>query len=153
MPFDPLQTDEPTKKAYPREKDLDTQMLGGCSAFTLSAFLTYGLGIWPFFAIKNLTTWNGLLTATGLGALTSLIFIWAASRTAGISGWFGGMGGTLAIIVFEYLLVNHVIDLSRGPEQPPIEFGPLVPVGLGFGWFFVAVLVGYVGHRKSRSQL
>lgn len=128
-------------------------MLGGCTSFVASAFITYFLGIWPFFAFQQVETWRGLLVPLAIGFSLSVVFGVVASRIAGLAGWFGSIGGSLAIGTFLYLNLGYVVRIDRPATAPPLEWPDWLPIVLPFGWIAIVSVIGYFTHKKDKPSL
>lgn len=153
MAFDPLETDEVNPNPKVPVQDFDAHMLGGCSAFVWSSFLTYFLGIWPFFAFQKITTFGELATAVGLGLFCTGLFSAYVSRRFGTAGWFGSLGGTMAISMFTYLRLDTVQFLTLEPGTKPPEFSSWLTIAIALGWIAIIGLVGWRLQMKSKDAL
>ena len=94
MPFEPLRTDEKLEAPQKREKDFDSLMLAGCSSFSITAFVLYGISALPFYLLPNGYEMDTLLICMALSVVPSLIFVAIASRKAGIPGAAGSVCGS-----------------------------------------------------------
>lgn len=139
-------TDQPTKPV-----DLDAQMLGGCSAFTVCSLLSYFLGVWPFFFFKPLYVMGPMTLAIGFGVGSSIVFCMVAGRKAHMAGGFGCLAGTAALGIFFYLLTEQTVPLiaeaDRVESQIPREMNFLVPLG----WFVTILTLVILLARKKRA--
>lgn len=125
-------------------------MLGGCSAFVFCAFISYGLGVFPFFLVNDqLWSWSGLGIAAGVGAAANLLFTVISSRLAGTAAWFGCIGGTLAVGVFLFLTLEKVTPLTRGPTDPPVEWPSSMAVALPLAWAALVASLGAAVRKKE----
>lgn len=129
-----LATDEKLDEPVPRERDMDTQMLVGCSGFVLVSFGVYFLVIWPFLVwldIYRLTTLGIALVA---GVIPAFVVGAIASRKVGIAGAGGFVGGILAVAIFLYLRFEQAFAAGLARQSPEPEYPKAVqwigPTGL-----------------------
>lgn len=122
MPFEPLQTDEVLEAPAKRERDMDTQMLFGCTSFVGASFITYGLAIWPFFVIDDQHLTSQFLLAAGLGGLPALAFGVYCARKYGLAGGCGFFGGATAVGIFHFLHLQQLMIGHVNREIPEPEF-------------------------------
>lgn len=132
MPFDPLLTDEKLETPVKPEKDLDTQMIMGCSGFVFSSLVFYALGVWPHFLFTQVYRLSTLGMTLAIGVLPAFIFGAVATRKFGLVGACGSFGGALAYAIFLYLRLDQIILASGFREAPepeyPMAFKWLVPL-------------------------
>lgn len=123
MPFEPLRTDEKIEGPPPKERDMDSQMLFGCSAFVAMSLMSYFLAVWPFFVLPDTHLLLGLAVSCAAGMVPALAFGAFGTRKFGLAGMCGHLGGAMATAVFLFLrleqmmLGNTVQQLPR-PEYP-----------------------------------
>ena len=153
MAFDELGTDEKLDKAIPPPADMDTQMIGGCSSFVAAAVITYGLGIWPFFAlhprIHELTT---LILACSLGLIPAALFGAFVSARWGLATGCGFFGGALTNAVFLYLTLQqaslgHTVRELPVPDYPR-EFMWWIPLAWICASLVIAAVFSSIGERR-----
>jgi len=123
MPFDPLKTDERLSEPPPRVRDMDTQMMMGCSSFAVVAGLGFALAAWPHFLISETQKLAALGQASLLGLAPAALLGILASRRFGLPGACGFVGGALVTAVFLYLRLTQVLltrygDPAQLPEYP-----------------------------------
>ncbi|MBX7132922.1 MAG: hypothetical protein K1X67_09630 [Fimbriimonadaceae bacterium] len=144
MPFEPLQTDEKlTSKAKP-ERDMDSQMIFGCSSFVFVSIMSYILAVWPMFVVQDTHTLVNLGVALAAGLLPASIFGGVATRKTGLPGACGFVGGAMAMAIFLFLRLEQLmLGYSRNdipqPEYPRswVWLVPLI-------WLVAAILVALV---------
>lgn len=153
MAFDPLETDEVNPNPQARVRDFDAHMLGGCSAFVWASFLIYFLGVWPFFAFQKIVTFGQLGLTVGLGFFCTGVFCAYVSRKFGTAGWFGSLGGTMAIAMFTYLRLDTIKFLTFEPGTKPPEFSSWLTILISIGWITFIALVGWRMQMKSKDAL
>lgn len=145
MAFEPLQTDEKLDQSVKAERDMDTQMLFGCSSFVFASILVYLLVIIPhliFTDVYRLAT-LGLCLAIGLGP--ALIFGAVASRRMGLPGACGFVGGGMAAAIFLFLRLREVEIARNSPRDlPQPEYPTMLVWIVPTAWVLVALLVALV---------
>jgi hypothetical protein len=120
--MNPLPTDEKLAKRAPRERDMDTHMLFGCSGFVLSSFVSYGLAVWPFFVWMDAHVLASLALAMAAGLPAAYIFGAVVSRKFGIAGAAGFIGGMVSTSIFLYLRFEQVFLEADAQRIPPPEY-------------------------------
>jgi hypothetical protein len=132
MPWEPLRTDEKLEAPVKQERDMDTQMLFGCSSFVIVSLLTYALIVWPFFVWQSIETTGTLGLCLALGLVPAFLVGGLATRRYGLAGAFGFLGGTVATAIFLYLRLQsaHLAALADQAPTPdwPSALVPIVPV-------------------------
>ncbi len=137
MSFEPLQTDERLDSQVKRERDMDSEMLVGCTGFVLASVLHYFIGAWPFAIFSEIYLLQTLAIASACAIIPSLIFTAIATRKGGISTAAGCFGGGFAIAIFLYLRLEQ-FNLVRGQrDMPQPEFPPIWAVMLPAAWLFL----------------
>lgn len=152
MAFEPLQTDEKVDRPVRGPADMDTQMLGGCSAFVVSAFITYGLGIWPFFVLPNLHLLQPLAYATAIGLGTTCVFGALASWRGGLAPACGFFAGSLTLAVFLHLFQNQIALGHTVPDLPRPDYPASMGVFLPLGWTLIALLFAVIFARIGEKR-
>lgn len=144
MPFEPLQTDEKLPAKVKPERDMDSQMIFGCSSFVFVSLMSYILAVWPMFVIQGTHTLVNLAVALGAGLIPATILGGIATRKTGLPGACGFVGGAMAMAIFLFLRLEQLmLGYSRNdipqPEYPRswVWLVPLV-------WLVAAVLVAIV---------
>lgn len=122
--MDPLLTDEKLESPGAKEKDMDSQMLFGCSGFVVSSFATYLLAVWPFFVWMDIHYWPPLWKAVGFGLPAAFIQGAVATWKFEIAGAAGFVGGTVAACIFLYLRFQQVF-LEAGARRIPFPPYPV----------------------------
>lgn len=139
MPFEPLQTDEKLEKPIKAEKDFDTQMLAGCTAFVGTSVLCYLLGVWPFFVLPETNKLLMLLMACALGLIPAAIFGSVITRKAGLPGACGFLGGAMAIAIFLFLRLQQIMLAKQIKDLPQPEYPSSWVWMLPLAWILVAI--------------
>lgn len=131
MAFEPLRTDEKLDAPAAKTRDMDAQMLHGCSGFLIAAVAGYALSVWPWFAFQGaeqlrvlaLCALAGLVPAGALGIV--------ATRRFGLAGACGFVAGAVTVSIFLYLRLQQVFvaALDRQAAQPdyPLALVYVVP--------------------------
>lgn len=132
MPFEPLETDEKLTAPPSKARDMDTQMMLGCSSFGLVAGLGLALAAWPHFLITDTQKLPALVQASLLGLLPAALVGLIATRRLGLPGACGFIGGALVTGVFLYLRLTQVLltrygDPSQQPDYP-LAWSWLLPI-------------------------
>ena len=145
MALEPLNTDETLDAAVRPEKDMDAQMIFGCSGFLVAAVAGYLLSIWPFVAFQKTEQVQWLLICFAAGPLPATILGIYATRKFGLGGACGFIGGALCTGVFLFLRIQHsfVSALAQQAPRPgyPEAFQYLVPGAYILACLFLAILV------------
>lgn len=149
MPFDPLQTDEKLDAPAPAKRDMDTQMMLGCSTFGVVAGLILLFAALPHFLIPETQKLEALGRTCLFGLVPALAIGIAASRRLGLPGACGFVGGGLVSAVFLYLRLSQVLLTRYGDaaEQPdyPVAWGTLLPIA----WAVVCTGLAALAMRRS----
>jgi hypothetical protein len=153
----PLQTDEKLEVARPLERDMDGQMLFGCSGFVFTSFATYFLSVWPFFVWMDIHQAPALALACGAGLPFAFILGAVTSAHFEIAGAAGFIGGILATAIFVYLRFEQVF-LEVEARRIPMPFYPpwiqwFAPIVLVVCALFISILVlALSGARKESAK-
>lgn len=153
MAFEDLQTDEKLLGPIEKEADMDTQMIGGCSVFVSASLLTYGIAIWPFFALHpRIYELGTLTTACVSGLLPAAAFGAFASIKWGLPAGCGFFGGALTTAVFLYLSLQQAALGHTVRELPVPEYPAAFMWWIPSMWLVVALVVGLlfatIGERR-----
>lgn len=140
MPFEPLRTDEPIEGPPAKTRDMDTQMLFGCTAFVIAALITYLLVLWPFFVFPESYLLSQLLLALGLGCVPATLFGIYACRRSGLPGGSGFVGGALTTSIFLYLRLDQMMLGLEVREAPKPEFPHSWTWIVPLVWLLIAVV-------------
>lgn len=120
MPFEPLQTDEKLPEPPKQQRDMDTQMMLGCSTFGIVAGLGLALAAWPHFVITDTQHLDSLVRASAMGLVPAGLVGIVATRRLGLPGACGFVGGALVTAVFLYLRLTQVLLTRYGnPSELP----------------------------------
>ena len=148
MPFKPLQTDEKLDEPPPPPRDMDTQMMLGCTGFGATAGIVFVLVAWPHFVFTETYRLDVLAKALAWGCGPAAIQGFLLSRKSFI-GACGFIGGALVSTVFLYIRLQQVLLARYGDESArpdyPLAFGWLVPVG----FFLLAVAIALLALPRS----
>jgi hypothetical protein len=115
-------TDEKLDRREPRERDMDTHMLFGCSGFVLASFGSYVVAVWPFFVWMDAHMLAPLGTALAAGLPAAFVFGGIVSRKFGIAGAAGFIGGMVSTSIFLYLRFEQVFLEADAQRIPPPEY-------------------------------
>jgi len=153
----PLETDEKLEVARPKERDMDSQMLFGCSGFVIASFATYFLAVWPFFVWFDIHRLPVLGWAFGMGLPFAFILGIVSTAKFEIAGAAGFIGGILATAIFLYLRFEQVfLEVEARRIPMPLYphwiqwFAPLATICLAL-FVSTAVLV-IAGSRKESAK-
>jgi hypothetical protein len=130
----------PTKSGAETPKDMDTQMLFGCSGFVAASFSVYLLAVWPHavwsqtHALAVLA--RCLIVGNGPALLAGLVW----TRKFGLAGGAGVIGGSVASSVFLYLRLQQVMAFKGIPEAPQPEYPDSWAWLLPLAWVVLQVL-------------
>lgn len=154
MPFEPLLTDEDLPNRAQRERDMDTQMLFGCTGFVATSLTTYGLSVWPFLAFPRTHLMLTLAIASACAFVPALIFGAFASRRFSLPGACGFVSGAMATAIFLYLRLEQAQAGRTVRELPrpdyPASWTWMIPVA----WLLLCLCAALVSVRIEpvRSQ-
>lgn len=118
MPIEPITTDEKLQVSKRKERDMDDQMLFGCSGFVLTSFSCYLLGVWPFFVWFDIHLLPSLGVAFALGLPFSYVVGALSSWKFGLAGSAGFVGGSVAFSIFLYLRIEQVFLEAEARRIP-----------------------------------
>lgn len=156
--MEPLQTDEKLGSPVARERDMDSQMLFGCSGFVVSSFVTYFLAVWPFFVWFDIHEWAVLGKALGIGFPIAFAQGALATWKFDLAGAAGFIGGTVAASIFLYLRFQQVF-LEAGAQRIPFPPYPqsiqwFAPLGILLGSILLSasILVLLQTQHKSANK-
>jgi hypothetical protein len=122
VPFEPLQTDEKIDKPIPRERDMDSLMLAGCTVFVAVSIFAYLLAVWPHFLFPETYQLRALALTAALGMAPALLFGAYCARRFGLAAACGFVSGALAFGVFLYLRLNEAVVIGGLPSAPEPEY-------------------------------
>lgn len=153
MPIEPLNTDEKLDTPPPKSRDMDTQMMMGCSTFGIVAGMVLVLTAWPYFLIQDAQKLHSLLRVSAIGLAPAAVFGIVVSRRFGLPGACGFVGGALVSAVFLYLRLGQVLLTRYGDpsEQPdyPVAWGWLMPMA----WVVACSGLALLSMRRSDLPL
>ncbi|MBC8066662.1 MAG: hypothetical protein H7Y17_17665 [Chlorobia bacterium] len=133
--MEPLSTDEKLESPRPPERDMDTQMVFGCTGFVVASFGTYFLSVWPFFLWLDIHNIPTLLKACASGLLPALLCGAYQAWKYGIAGAAGFIGGMMAVAIFLYLRFQQIFLEVQAQRIPP----PMYPQWIE--WFAPLMLM------------
>ncbi len=152
MAFEPLNTDEKVVGPKSRVRDMDSQMLLGCSGFLVAALGGYVLAIWPFFVFADTGKLRMLAISCAAGLLPAAILAALASRRFGLAGACGSVGGAMAASMFLYLRLDQIflawIIRQRTEPEYPVLMKALIPIA----WILVILLIGMAATPKESDN-
>lgn len=142
--MEPLQTDEKLDQPIKVERDMDSQMLVGCTGFVVTSLATYFLAIWPFLVWLSIERLGVLALASTAAFFPVFVTGAIACRKAGLAGAAGFVGGMLAVAIFLYLRMEQLFVevLARRIPEPeyPKALQYLIPLAAVFGALLIALL-------------
>lgn len=152
-----LPTDEKLDRKAPKERDMDTHMLFGCSGFVFASFASYGLAVWPFFIWMDAHLVSSLGIALAAGLPFAYILGSVSTRKFGIAGAAGFIGGMVSTSIFLYLRFEQVFleaDAQRiPPPDYPVWFQWFVPsVTLAFAILLAASIIVFAPGKADRPN-
>jgi hypothetical protein len=154
MPLDPLETDEKIANPVKRVRDMDDQMLFGCSGFLVASLGGYGLMVWPFFAFQDTDRLKTMVTALSIGLVPTFILSAVVSRRFGLAGTCGAVGGAIASAMFLYLRVQQAFlaHLARQAPEPqyPASMAVVVPLAVLLAVALVALI--FMAREPGRTD-
>jgi hypothetical protein len=122
--MEPLATDEKLEARRPKERDMDTHMLFGCTGFVVASFATYFLCVWPFFVWRDVHRWDMLIKAAVFGLPIAFLHGFLSTLKFELAGAAGFIGGMLASTIFLYLRFEQVF-LEAAARRIPAPDYPL----------------------------
>ncbi|HEY0867096.1 MAG TPA: hypothetical protein VGE01_06955 [Fimbriimonas sp.] len=131
-------------------RDLDSQMMAGCSVFVLVAFLGFFLSVWPFFVWGSLWKTDVLLQASLVGFLPFGALGAAAARKAGVPGAGALVASSLAVATFLFLRLEQVRLSGLAQQTPEIEYEASLGIWLPIGWILAACLIAALGTKAEK---
>ncbi|MFZ4509049.1 MAG: hypothetical protein ACOYON_15275 [Fimbriimonas sp.] len=140
MAFEPIETDETLPEKAKREKDMDTQMLMGCSSFVVVSIGSYLLTVWPYFLVAELEKGQTLLNCALMGMVPSLLVGGFASRRFGLPGGFGFVGGAIATAIFLYLRLQATQLAAMAQQLPTPDYPSELIWLLPGAWLFLVMI-------------
>jgi hypothetical protein len=147
MAFEPLQTDETRAPGdvTTAPRDMDREMLFGCTGFLLASVIGYALSVWPFITFQRTEQIGTLALAMGLGPGVAIVVGMLVTRRYQLAGACGFVGGALCTAIFLYLRLQHGFISAMAKQAPrpdyPESFALLIPAGYVLLCVFLAVLV------------
>lgn len=150
MAFEPLLTDEKLDNPPPKERDMDTAMLLGCSGFVGVSLITFSLVLWPHFIWTDVFQIRVLGMACAVGMIPACIVGIVAARKGALAGACGFVGGAMAAAVFLFLRLQQIKPAVQGRDaleaDYPLNFAWMVPVG----WLCLAALIAIIATPRDR---
>lgn len=141
MGFGRLETDEPIENPPKPPRDLDTQMLFGCSGFVATSVVTYALGVAPHLFRTSTHLTSTLVFCSAAGLIPAAAFGAYASRKFGLPGGAGFLGGSLAFGVFLFLRIQQVMTFRHARDAPQPDY-PESWIWMAPGaWILIALAV------------
>jgi hypothetical protein len=149
MPFDPLQTDEKLDQAVPRERDMDSAMLAGCTGFVFTALATYALVVWPFLVFQDAQRSAILLQSIAIGLVPASLLGIIAARRMGLPGGSGFVAGAATASVFLFLDLKRIFVLAQDPNMQQPQYSPAMVWLLPLAWTSFALALAMVALPKG----
>lgn len=148
MAFDPIETDEKLDVAVKRP-DIDAHLIRGCMVFAVVALVAYAIALIPFFLVRDLSSWSGLMKACLYAGIPSVILGALASRFAGVPGGSAFVAGSLMGAVFLYLKLRQMPVLAKLGEVDPIEYGDQWSYLIPLIWVVLALVTAFAAMSKQ----
>jgi len=142
MAFEPLNTDERLEKPVKPERDMDGQMLFGCSGFLVASLGGYALAVWPFFAFTETQQLRILAQSCALGLIPAALLAAWVSRKFALAGACGAVGGAIATAMFLFLRIQQIFTAAALKRIPPPEYPESMQAVLPVAWILAAILIG-----------
>lgn len=140
MPFEPLNTDERLEKPVRRERDMDDQMLFGCSGFVVASIGGYGLSVWPFFAFAQIEKIATLAQDCAIGFVPAVILAVLIARKFGLAGACGAVGGAMASAMFLYLRIQQAFMAHMARQAPEPDYPVVLQWVIPLAWLLALIL-------------
>lgn len=141
MTMEPLNTDEKIDRPIPREKDMDSQMIVGCTGFVTVSFLTYFLCVWPFLVWLSIDRISALALSLAAGYLPAFVVGAVAARKFSLPGGAGFVGGILAASIFLYLRFEQAFLEALARRSPVPEYPQAIQYIVPLAIVLAAVLI------------
>lgn len=126
------------------ERDMDSQMLVGCTGFVAASFSAYFLSIWPFLVWISIEQIHVLALTLAAGTVPPLILGAVVSRKAGLAGAAGFVGGMLAASIFLYLRFEQLFMEALARRIPEPEYPQALQYMIPSATIIATVLVALV---------
>ena len=149
MPFEPLRTDEPHEGPKSKERDIDSQMLAGCTTFVSVSLLSYGLAVWPHFMFQNTHELKTLGLASALGLLPAAILGAYSVWKWGLAAAGGFVSGSLAVSIFLMLRLKQVVMMEGIKDLPQPEYPQSWQYLVPGAWMLVVIALIAIFLRKE----
>jgi hypothetical protein len=153
MPFEPLRTDEPNEGPKTKYRDLDSQMLAGCSTFVTVSLLSYLLVVWPHLVFQDTYRLQTLALNSAFGLLPSAILGGYATRKFGLAAAGGFVGGALAAAIFLFLRLQQVVQMEGIKDLPQPEFPSSWQYLVPCGWMLAVIIVTGLLIKKEELSI
>lgn len=154
--MEPLSTDEKLERPLPIERDMDSQMLFGCTGFVVASFGTYFLAIWPFFLWFDIHFTSVLVKAFLAGLAPAFLAGAYQAWKYGIAGAAGFIGGMVAVCIFLYLRFQQVFLEAQSQRIPiptyPQWIGWVAPSILAVLAILIATWMAYASSLHEERQ-
>ncbi len=141
MAIEPIGTDERLETPISKPRDLDTQMMFGCTGFVLTSIVAFLLSVWPFIVFTNIERLSTLAECALFGLFPATVLGAVATRRWGLAGACGFVGNALAFDVFLYLRFQEIALGAEARRIPipdyPMSLGLLAPLA----WLLFVLLV------------
>lgn len=153
MPFEPLRTDEPREGPKTKERDIDSQMLAGCTTFVSVSLLSYVLAVWPHFMFQNTHELKTLGLASALGLLPASILGGYSVWKWGLAAAGGFVSGSLATAIFLMLRLKQVVMMEGIKDLPQPEYPQSWQYLVPGAWMLVVVTLTALLIKKEEFGL
>ena len=149
MPFEPLRTDEPLEGPKTKHRDIDSQMLAGCTTFVSVSLLSYGLAVWPHFMFQNTHELKTLGLASALGLLPAAALGGYSVWKWGLAAAGGFVSGALAVSIFLMLRLKQVVMMEGIKDLPQPEYPESWQYLVPGAWMLVVIALIATFLRKE----
>src|SRR5688572_13729892 len=149
MPFEPLRTDEPREGPKTKERDIDSQMLAGCTTFVSASLLSYVLSVWPHFVFQNTHELKTLGLACALGLLPAAALGGYSVWKWGLAAAGGFVSGALAVAIFLMLRLKQVVMMEGIKDLPQPEYPESWQYLVPGAWMLVVIALIALLIRKE----
>jgi hypothetical protein len=131
------------------KRDLDSQMLAGCTAFVFVSMVAFGLSLWPFFAWPELWRTSNLALCCAVGFVPSAVLGAVFARRGGIPGASGYVAYAMAFSAFLYLRLEQIRMSALAQQTPELDYPAILGALIPLGWLLVSLFIAMACFRES----
>lgn len=132
-----------------KPRDLDAQMMAGCSVFVGVSLLSFLMSLWPFFAWPSLWEWRTLGTCVLVAIVPVTLIGMAASRRWSVAGATGYIAGAMSFAVFLVLRLDQIRLSAVARQTPDLQYPPSMVVLLPIAWILTALFIAIAFYRQD----